>query len=128
MTNPKARIRTYPWFLPDGRHFLYRLSPDGRWLAYNSSESKRPEIYVAGFPAPVGKWQVSAGGGSRPVLSRDGKELFFLSAEGKIMAVEIKPGAAFQAGIPKPLFDVRMIGGNTNFEVSKDGHFLQPQC
>ena len=118
--------KPFPYVQTEFREVSARLSPDGRWLAYTSNESNRQEIYVASFPAPGGKWQVSTSGGSRSVWSHDGKELYFLSTEGKMMAVEIKPGATFQAGVPKPLFDVRMLGGNTNFEVSKDGHFLIP--
>jgi Tol biopolymer transport system component len=51
-----------------------KLSPNGQWLAYNSDESKRPEVYVQSFPNTGGKWQVSANGGIRPIWSRDGKE------------------------------------------------------
>ena len=58
--------------------------------------------------------------------SQDGRELFYYSADGKIMAAEIKPGAQFQAGVPKPLFEVRLATGNTNFAVAKDGRFLLP--
>jgi Tol biopolymer transport system component len=128
------------WILPesgDKKPYTYvqteysegfaRLSPDGRWLAYRSNESKRNEIYVVSFPKPEGKWQISTNGGSIPVWSRDGHELFFVSADNKLMAVEIKPtGDKFQAGIPKPLFDVRLGPNNPSFDVSKDGRFLIP--
>jgi hypothetical protein len=72
-----------------------------------------------------GKWQVSTSGGTRPVWSRDGKELYFISADSKMMAVEIRTGTKFDFGVPKPLFDVRMDGGAW-FDVSKEGKFLIP--
>jgi hypothetical protein len=89
-----------------------------------SNESKRNEIYVMSFPKPGGKWQISTNGGRIPVWSHDGRELYFVSADSKMMAVEIKPGAKFEAGVPKPLFDVRLAGNNPNFNVSADGRFL----
>jgi dipeptidyl aminopeptidase/acylaminoacyl peptidase len=104
-----------------------RLSPDGRWLAYVSDESRRKEIFVASFPQPGGKWQISTGGGEIPIWSRDGHELFFVSADNKMMAVEFKTtGGKLEPGVPKPLFDVRLGRGDTNFDVSKDGRFLIP--
>jgi len=113
-----------PVFQTDFQESYNKISPDGRWLAYQSDESKRPEIYVVGFPGLNGKWQVSVDGGRIPVWSRDGKELYFLSANNKLMAVEIKPGAQFQAGVPKPLFDVQLGPSSPNFAVSADGRFL----
>jgi Tol biopolymer transport system component len=101
-----------------------RVSPDGRWLAYQSNESKRQEVYVVGFPALNGHWQISANGGRIPVWSRDGRELYFVSADNKLMAVPITPGAQFQPGVPKPLFDVHLGPTNANYDVSADGRFL----
>jgi Tol biopolymer transport system component len=65
-----------------------KLSPNVEWLAYHSDESRRCEVYVQTFPKPGAKWQVSTNGGERPVWSRDGKELFYIGADGKMMAVE----------------------------------------
>jgi len=101
-----------------------KLSPDGRFIAYTSDESKRLEIYVQTFPMKGGKWQVSTGGGSRPIWSRDGKELYFISADQKMMAASVIGGAQF-ASVPKALFDVRMTVDSW-FDVSKDGRFLIP--
>jgi Tol biopolymer transport system component len=99
-----------------------KLSPNVQWLAYASDESRRREIYVQTFPEHGGKWQISTNGGDYPVWSRDGRELYFLGADRKMMAVEIKgSGAGFQAGVPKPLFEVAAQG---QFDVSKDGRFL----
>ena len=101
-----------------------RVSPDGRWMAYLSNESKRDEVYVVGFPALNGKWQISANGGGYPVWSRDGRELYFVGADDKLMAVPITPGPQFQPGIPQPLFDVRLANANSSYDVSADGRVL----
>jgi hypothetical protein len=99
-----------------------RFSPDGRWGAYSSNESGSFEIYVRPFPAPAaggGAWIVSQGGGDRPHWRRDGKELFYLRRDGEVMAVEVNgTGAAFQSGVPKPLFKAAFVGG---WDVSADG-------
>jgi len=103
-----------------------RVSPDGRWMAYISNESKRSEVYVVGFPGLNGKWQISANGGLYPEWSPDGRELYFISAQNKLMAVRITPGAQFQPGIPQPLFDVRLANTSSSYDVSADGRFLIP--
>jgi len=97
-----------------------RLSPDGRYVAYESDETGLPQVYVATFPGAGGKWQVSTDGGGRPVWSRDGRELFYVSPAGKIMAVEVRRGSGFRHGEPKPLFEVRMSPASP-FDVSRDG-------
>ena len=81
-----------------------QFSPDGRWIAYAANETGNMEIYVSSFPNSNGKWQVSTAGGQEPRWRGDGKELFYLSAEGKMMAVPIKTGASFEAGSPVALF------------------------
>ena len=65
-----------------------RVSPDGHWVAYNSIESGRWEVYVAAFPTFADKRQVSVNGGCQPLWRKDGKELFYLTLEGKLMAVD----------------------------------------
>jgi eukaryotic-like serine/threonine-protein kinase len=117
--------KPFPYLNSKANEFFARLSPEGRWIAYTSNETKRDEVYVAGFPSAAGKWQVSTGG-SRPVWSRDGKELYYMSTDGKVMAVDIKSGASFQAAAPKMLFAVRFPFKNHNFEVTRDGRFLIP--
>ena len=83
-----------------------QLSPDDRWLAYGSDESGRPEIYVQHFPPSGGKWQISANGGSRPRWRQDGNEIFYMSRDFKIMAVDIETVANnFVSGTPHALFD-----------------------
>jgi serine/threonine protein kinase/Tol biopolymer transport system component len=81
-----------------------QFSPDGRWIAYASNETGSMEVYVSSFPIGAGKWQVSSAGGQEPRWRQDGKELFYLSGEGKMMAVPVKMGAGFEAGSPVTLF------------------------
>jgi eukaryotic-like serine/threonine-protein kinase len=118
--------RPVPYLHTNFNEHRAKLSPNGQWLAYASDETKRYEIYVQTFPTPGGKRQVSTNGGDLPIWSRDGKELFFISADQKMMAVEVKGGSKFEAGVPKPLFDTRLGGAFPWFDVSKDGRFLLP--
>jgi eukaryotic-like serine/threonine-protein kinase len=80
------------------------FSPDGRWVVYTSTESGRSEVYVQSFPAGRGKWQISNGGGDKPVWRKDGRELFFLSPDGYMMVANTSAGATFSSGEPKRLF------------------------
>ena len=73
-------------------------------MAYASNESGKWEVYVTSFPAAQGKWQVSSGGGEQPRWRGDGKELFYLSSDGKVMSEPVTEGANFDAGAPVPLF------------------------
>jgi serine/threonine protein kinase/Tol biopolymer transport system component len=81
-----------------------QFSPDGRWMVYASNETGSMEIYVSPFPSGNGKWQVSSAGGEEPRWRQDGRELFYLSADGKMMAVPVKTDASFEAGSPVALF------------------------
>jgi serine/threonine-protein kinase len=109
-----------------------RVSPNGRWLAYVSNESGRDEVYVRPFPSMGGKWTVSTGGGSQPVWSRRGDELFY-RGEGSMMAVRIVSEPSFSASTPRKLFDDQFVGGGirvlasevlTRYDVAPDGRFL----
>jgi Tol biopolymer transport system component len=102
-----------------------RFSPDGHWVAYTSDESGSPQVYIQGFPDPSGnKWQISSNGGADPRWSRDGKELFYISADQKMMSVGIdSANGKIQAGIPKELFSVRVTGltdTRTHYAVTQD--------
>ena len=82
-----------------------RFSPDGKWVAYTGEDSGEPQIYVVPFPGPGGRWQVSAAGGSFPKWRGDGRELFYLAADGKMMSVAVDgTGGAFRAEAPRALF------------------------
>jgi Tol biopolymer transport system component len=81
-----------------------QFSPDGRWVAYASNETGKWEIYVTSFPEARGKWQISTAGGEQPRWRGDGKEMFYLSPDMKMMAVPVKTGEGFDAGAPAALF------------------------
>ncbi|MCI0444087.1 serine/threonine-protein kinase [bacterium] len=82
-----------------------QFSPNGKWVAYVSNESGRPEVYVTTFPSSAGgKWQISTDGGDHPQWRRDGKELYYISPDKKLMAVQIKSGETFEASLPISLF------------------------
>lgn len=91
-----------------------KVSPGGRWLAYQSEESGRFEIYVQSFPAllagrPAGKRQVSTAGGGYAEWRRDGQELFYVAPDNTLMAASVKVGGpALETGLPTPLFPVRI--------------------
>jgi len=87
-----------------------QFSPDGHWLAYTSNESGQAEIYVIPFPpAPGAKWLVSRGGGVQPRWRRDGKELFYISPDSKMMSVEVNTRPVFQSGTPRSLFQTKIV-------------------
>jgi len=103
-----------------------QFSPNGRWMAYASNETGSMEIYVSPFPEGSGKWQISRGGGQEPRWRRDGKELFFLSPDGKIMAVPVESSTSFQAGAPAALFQTHRRQPMSSqdlfsYDVSPDG-------
>ena len=103
-----------------------QISPDGKWLAYASTENGDWEIYVTTFPGAAGKWQVSRGGGTEPRWRRDGKELFYIGQSGMLMTASVSNEGTFSSGTPVPLFQVRGRAhvSSTDFftyDVSKDG-------
>ena len=82
-----------------------QFSPDRKWVAYNSNETGKWEIYVTSFPEVRGKWQISTNGGEQPRWRGDGKELFYLSSDGHVMAVPVNTGVSFSTGgAPVALF------------------------
>jgi Tol biopolymer transport system component len=102
------------------------FSPDGRWLAYVSDESGRPEVYVQPFPGPGAKYLISNGGGTEPVWARNGRELFYRSDD-RMMAVSVSAQLSFTGASPKLLFAGAFVRtpGYSNYDVSPDGqHFL----
>lgn len=122
---PAPLVRTLEFDESEGR-----FSPDGHWIAYVGHESGTPEVYVRQFPNPDGgggKWLISRAGGRQPRWSRDGKELFFLSPAGQVLAASVAAsGAVFKAEVPKLLFEPTVVGGSA-WDVSADGaRFLFP--
>jgi serine/threonine protein kinase len=125
------------WILPlsgDRKPFPYlqtqfterhgQFSPDGHWIAYSSDVSGQFEIYVQSFPVAGGAHRVSNNTGMQPRWRRDGKELFYISADRKLMAVNVNAGpSTFESGEPKPLFDTRItvLEGRNIYAITNDG-------
>ncbi|HEY1481253.1 MAG TPA: protein kinase [Candidatus Acidoferrum sp.] len=84
-----------------------QFSPDGKYVAYATNETGDWEVYVSPFPLASSKWQVSRGGGEEPRWRRDGKELFYVAPDGKLMAASVKLGTGFEAMTPVALFQTR---------------------
>ena len=107
-----------------------RFSPDGRWLAYTSDEPGRLEVFVQPFAGPGARSQISTDGGTEPVWSPDGRELFYVDGD-RMMAVEISTEPTFRAGAPRLLFEGRYAlntNGVAGYDVSSDGQrFLRLQ-
>jgi serine/threonine protein kinase/Tol biopolymer transport system component len=141
---PNPKSGTDLWVLPqdtrvpfiflrtDANELWGQFSPDGRWMAYQSNETGRYEIYVRPFPSRGGATPVSTGGGVYPRWSRDGNELYFIAPDAKMMAVPIRTTATtLDAGGPAALFQTRRLGGGSNvigrshqYDVAADGRFL----
>ena len=104
-----------------------RFSPDGRWIAYASNETGTWQVYVRSFPVSGGKFQVSTNGGSQPQWRRDGRELFYISVDRKLMAVEVSgSGPTFDVGAPNELFvlhiqSIGLPGPRNIYAAAKDG-------
>jgi serine/threonine protein kinase len=105
-----------------------KFSPDGQFIAYASFESGKPEIYVRSFKTP-GKWQISNGGGEYPLWRADGKELYYLSEEGRLMAAQVKSENPFQIDVPQPLFQTRIkFAFGYGYAVTPDGARFLINC
>ena len=104
------------------------VSPDGRWIAYEANDSGQFEIYVRPFPNVVqGRWQVSTGGGTRPLWARSAQELFYLAPTGALMRVGVERGDTWAATVPVQLLEARYFTGTSRaalgrtYDVSPDG-------
>jgi len=108
---------------------LGRFSPNGHWITYVSDESGKSEVYVQPFPASAGgggKLQISRNGGRQPHWRRDSKELFYVSLDGKMMAVDIAGDSSIKAGVPHTLFEIARGQEQSEFydlrwDVTSDG-------
>jgi Tol biopolymer transport system component len=115
---------TRPFLQAEFNQLGARLSPDGRWVAYESDETGEFEIFVQSFPGPGERRQVSVNGGRQPRWRRDGGELFYVSPDRKITAVEVRPGAPLSAGKPRALFQTRilpLVEVRNHYDVTADG-------
>ncbi len=119
--------QTHPVIQTAANERFGRLSPDGRWIAYSSDESGREEIFVQPFPSLEARVQASNGGGTQPIWSRDGRELFYRDAR-NVMSVGVTPGSPIALSGPVPLFADRFArpqaGDHLTFDVAPDGRFL----
>ena len=101
------------------------FSPDGRWFAYHSNETGEPEVFVQPFPPTGGKFQVSQNGGLAPQWRGDGKELFFIGFDSRMMAASIDTSGQFSSGVPLPLFFAETMvafgGIGQQFAVTRKG-------
>ena len=115
-----------------------QLSPDGRWVIYETDESGRFEVFVQSFPEPKIRRRVSTSGGTYPRWSADGAEIYFIAPDDMLMAVPVtsrtsrstRTDFAIEVGRPVALFTTRMMGGfaasfvRAPYAVSRDGRFL----
>ncbi len=114
-----------PWLESSFVENQGRISPDEKWVAYDSNESGKTEVYVRGFRPPGGKWRVSSDGGTSPVWRPDGRELFYLSSGTKLMSVAVGQGATFDGAAPTTLFtlpgEILNLDVVAQFDVLPDG-------
>jgi len=124
--------RPFPVVQGSSRDEIGRFSPDGAWVAYHSDESGTYQVYVTRFappspaarrsPASVGKWQVSAQGGVLPMWRGDGRELFFLGLDNRLMAVALQGrGGGLEIGAARPMFTANFPPVGVPYDVSRDG-------
>jgi serine/threonine-protein kinase len=110
-----------PWLQTAFNEWAGRLSPDGRWMAYNSDESGQPEVYVQPFPGRGGKWLASQGaGGFNAIWSRDGRRLYFRRGD-QILETDVDTSSGLTLGTPRVLFSGRYPATGRDFDVSPDG-------
>ena len=101
-----------------------RFSPDGRWIAYQSDQTGKNEVYVQQFPGPSASWPVSLSGGEYPMWSHDGRQLFFRDGA-RVMAADVMHSAQFSTGRPKLLFEMPdVLADHGSYDVARDGRFL----
>ena len=122
--SPKSDAQPYLDTAANERHGQF--SPDVHWIAYSSNESGASEVYVRKFPDTGGKWQVSTRGGAQPRWRRDGRELFYLAPDGKLMAAAVNAGSAgLSIDPPRDLFDTGIrasfVERRNQFLVTRDG-------
>jgi hypothetical protein len=136
MTSPRGSTPDI-WVLPlfgDRKPFPFieepffelagQFSPDGRWVAYNSNETGRSEVYVVPFPGPGGKTRISTAGGDNARWRRDGKEIFYLERNTLMAAAVTANGSRFEVRTVQRLFEVPTVDGYWPYDVSPDGQRL----
>jgi Tol biopolymer transport system component len=121
-SQPGTAPKPYPWLQTEFMEANAVFSPDGKWVAYSSNESGDTQVYVAPFPGPGGKRQVSTAGGGYPHWRADGKEIFYNRADNRLMAASVREtGAALEIGEAHTLFSFPPTGVGISYDVSADG-------
>jgi Tol biopolymer transport system component len=120
---PDGSGKPYAFLASEYNENYGRFSPDGKWVAYTGEESGQPQVYVVPFPGPGGKWQVSGTGGEFPRWRGDGRELFYLAPDGRMMSVAVDGTTpAFRAEAPRALFQAPVASFvGYQYAVTKDG-------
>ena len=113
--------KPFPVMQTEFTESLGAFSPDGRWIAYTTNETGQPNVYVQPFLRAGRKYPISPNGGRNPHWRADGRELFYLAADGAMTAVPIDATDAFAAGLPKTLFPAGVVSANQAYAVTKDG-------
>ncbi|HEX6733148.1 MAG TPA: protein kinase, partial [Pyrinomonadaceae bacterium] len=115
---------TSPLLQSDFNERQAHFSPDGKYIAYTSDKSGSAAVYIRTFPFSGSEWRISTDVGAQPRWRGDGRELFFIGPDRKLMVVEVKLGPPFQVGVPKPLFDTRVLtvtDFRNHYVVTRDG-------
>ncbi|HSE40636.1 MAG TPA: hypothetical protein VLH08_07690, partial [Acidobacteriota bacterium] len=121
---PLSTNQPSPYLQTEFNEASSQISPDGKWLAYSSDESGRLEVYVQSFPQPGNKVQISTAGGVTPAWRKDGKELFYISPDKKMMSVTFNEGSTLEPTIPTVLFQTQIapnIESRNHYVVTGDG-------
>jgi Tol biopolymer transport system component len=122
--------KAFPFLKTPFTEGIGQFSPDSKWIAYQSNESGRFEVYAQPFPGPGGKFQISTNGGAQPRWNKNGKEIFYVSLDSKMMVAPVKlstDGQSLEKGSPTVLFPVHIFGGSVltgdrqQYAVSSDG-------
>jgi len=127
MEGAEADRKPIPFLQSEFNEVMGQLSPDSHWMAYTSDRSGRREVYVRPFPPGEGEYTISIAGGDSPRWRGDGKELFFMGTDGKMMAVPVKSAVgtkpSLEAGAPTALFEAHILNTTYQFEydVTADG-------
>ena len=127
MTLPLSPLAAPERFLATSANEIQgAFAPDGRWVAYTSDESGSPQIYVRRFPSGDGAWRVSTDGGAQAMWRRDGRELFYLAPDGRLMVADVRASTtSFETGGPRALFDTGVRGlfldRRNHYVVTRDG-------
>jgi len=117
-----GQLKPHPFLQTPFNEAQGRFSPDGRWVAYVSDETGAPEIYVAPFPAASGKWRISTAGGSWAQWRRDGREIFYVESQNRLMAAPVDGrGSVLEVGAARLLFQTGWKSFGNPCVASEDG-------